>query len=156
MLVARPGLLHRENRQALFNTNSGRSSPLPTHYAATRQAEDLEGQNDDYLKGLSSKVRLLKDVSRSLHTSSACRTRSLADAADRVQGLGVDGVFDAAQITINIGNEVRDSTKLMQGMVSPLPRSCRAGSTGLTSDVTPRAGSRTTRSTRLADFWAGR
>jgi len=59
----RPGLLHRENRQALFGTNSGRNSPLPTHYAADRTAQDLEGQNDDYLKGLSSKVKLLKDVS---------------------------------------------------------------------------------------------
>lgn len=32
-------------------------------YAATRQAEDLETQNDDNIQGLSAKVKLLKDVS---------------------------------------------------------------------------------------------
>ncbi|ORY54486.1 hypothetical protein BCR35DRAFT_272175, partial [Leucosporidium creatinivorum] len=85
------GLSHRENRAALFGastpSSSGRNSPLPMHYpksmqgyAAQRTAEDLEGQNNENIEGLSAKVRLLKDI------------------------------------TINIGNEVRDSTKLLSGM----------------------------------------
>ncbi|CEQ39196.1 SPOSA6832_00704 [Sporobolomyces salmonicolor] len=49
-------------------------------YAADRTAEDIEGQNDEALEGLSNKVKLLKNI------------------------------------TINIGNEVRDSTKLLNGM----------------------------------------
>ena len=32
-------------------------------YASQRQAEDLEGQNDEELEGLGAKVKLLKDVS---------------------------------------------------------------------------------------------
>lgn len=45
---------------------SGRSSPfeLPLHApSAHRYADDLEGQNDEQLEGLSAKVKLLKDVS---------------------------------------------------------------------------------------------
>jgi len=47
---------------------SGRSTPLPTHrddFAASghRFADDLEGQNDERLEGLTAKVKLLKDVS---------------------------------------------------------------------------------------------
>lgn len=44
---------------------SGRSSPyreLPLHNGQ-RYADDLEGQNDEALEGLNSKVKLLKDVS---------------------------------------------------------------------------------------------
>lgn len=65
--------------------HSGRSSPYPgyhnassasdgTPFAATRFADDLEGQNDDAIEGLGAKVKLLKEIS------------------------------------IGIGNEVRDST----------------------------------------------
>lgn len=47
---------------------SGRSTPLPTHrddFAPNghRFADDLEGQNDERLEGLTAKVKLLKDVS---------------------------------------------------------------------------------------------
>ncbi|GAA5974119.1 hypothetical protein JCM11641_003447 [Rhodosporidiobolus odoratus] len=79
----RDGLLHRD-RAALFSSRS--SSPLPLYnrqgdrYAADRTAEDLEGQNEEALEGLSQKVKLLKNI------------------------------------TINIGNEVRDSTKMLGGM----------------------------------------
>ncbi|GAA5873296.1 hypothetical protein JCM3774_005934 [Rhodotorula dairenensis] len=79
------GLLHRDpNRTALFGSRS--SSPLPMYnkpsdrYAADRTADDIQGQNDEALEGLSQKVKLLKNI------------------------------------TINIGNEVRDSTKMMNGM----------------------------------------
>lgn len=73
-------------------------------YAADRTAESLEGQNDEALEGLSAKVKLLKNVRLPLSASSS---RRLADAF---------GIF--AQITIGIGNEVRDSTKMLNGMVS--------------------------------------
>ncbi|KIK98320.1 hypothetical protein PAXRUDRAFT_823966 [Paxillus rubicundulus Ve08.2h10] len=45
---------------------SGRSSPyeLPLHASSGhRFADDLEGQNDEHLEGLSAKVKLLKDIS---------------------------------------------------------------------------------------------
>ncbi|GAA5863337.1 hypothetical protein JCM5296_003538 [Sporobolomyces johnsonii] len=84
----RSNLSHRDpTRTALFASNKSRSnSPLPMYnrpsdrYAADRTAEDIEGQNDEALEGLSNKVKLLKNI------------------------------------TINIGNEVRDSTKLLNGM----------------------------------------
>ncbi|KAJ3568977.1 hypothetical protein NP233_g5359 [Leucocoprinus birnbaumii] len=49
-----------------------------------RYADDLEGQNDEALEGLSAKVKLLKDI------------------------------------TVGIGNEVRESTKQLSQMVSIL------------------------------------
>jgi hypothetical protein len=114
----RHGLSHRENRAALFASSapsSGRNSPLPMHYpknlqgyAATRTAEDLEGQNNEHLEGLSAKVKLLKDV------SPAC-LQHWNRAAD---------CGGAKQITINIGNEVRDSTKMLSGMVRRVPLVC--------------------------------
>lgn len=44
--------------------HSGRNSPYPPNgnYGAQRFAEDLEGQNDERLEGLTAKVKLLKDV----------------------------------------------------------------------------------------------
>ncbi|KAM6497935.1 hypothetical protein JOM56_005883 [Amanita muscaria] len=62
---------------------SGRSSPFNDSYtqpAGHRYADDLEGQNDEMLDGLSTKVKLLKDI------------------------------------TIGIGNEVRESTKQLSQM----------------------------------------
>ncbi|KAG0662239.1 hypothetical protein C6P46_003425 [Rhodotorula mucilaginosa] len=60
------GLLHRDpNRTALFGSRS--SSPLPMYnkpsdrYAADRTADDIQGQNDEALEGLSQKVKLLKN-----------------------------------------------------------------------------------------------
>lgn len=43
---------------------SGNGGGLPSHYtyANNRTAEDLEGQNDEHLEGLSAKVKMLKDV----------------------------------------------------------------------------------------------
>jgi len=62
---------------------SGRSSPFNDSYAQPnghRYADDLEGQNDEALDGLSAKVKLLKDI------------------------------------TIGIGNEVKESTKQLSRM----------------------------------------
>ncbi|KAG9051585.1 hypothetical protein FS837_004095 [Tulasnella sp. UAMH 9824] len=66
--------------------HSGRNSPYPPNgnYGAQRFAEDLEGQNDERLDGLTAKVKLLKDV------------------------------------TLAIGNEVRDSTVQLSQMVYSL------------------------------------
>jgi len=36
-----------------------------TSFAATRFADDLEGQNDDAIEGLSTKIKVLKEVRRS-------------------------------------------------------------------------------------------
>lgn len=47
--------------------SSGRSSPFDdARYQPTGQrfVDDLEGQNDEHLEGLSAKVKLLKDVSK--------------------------------------------------------------------------------------------
>lgn len=53
--------------------HSGRSSPYPGHYnassdtaafAGSRFADDLEGQNDEAIEGLSAKVKMLKEVRR--------------------------------------------------------------------------------------------
>lgn len=46
--------------------SSGRSSPYDgSNPYGQRFADDLEGQNDEALEGLSAKVKLLKDVSES-------------------------------------------------------------------------------------------
>ncbi|GAA93446.1 uncharacterized protein L969DRAFT_96030 [Mixia osmundae IAM 14324] len=55
-------------------------SAQESSYASNRTADDLEGQNDEHLEGLSAKVKMLKDI------------------------------------TVGIGNEVRDSTKMLSGM----------------------------------------
>ncbi|KII93666.1 hypothetical protein PLICRDRAFT_400543 [Plicaturopsis crispa FD-325 SS-3] len=74
----------RDRSQLLGVTppSSGRSSPFDHQYAPAgqRYMDDLEGQNDDHLEGLSAKVKLLKDI------------------------------------TIGIGNEVRDSTVQLSQM----------------------------------------
>ena len=59
----------RVNRNALlpeYQTppSSGRSSPFGGYQASgSRYADDLEGQNDEHLEGLTAKVKILKDVS---------------------------------------------------------------------------------------------
>lgn len=66
-----PGLLR--DRSTLLGTPpiSGRSSPFDGIQAnGHRYADDLEGQNDEALEGLSSKVKQLKDVSELKRCSS--------------------------------------------------------------------------------------
>ncbi|KAF7310732.1 SNARE complex subunit [Mycena chlorophos] len=79
---------------------SGRSSPMH-HYdyepSGQRFADDLEGQNDEALEGLSAKVKLLKDVPRCFSF-----------------WLPVKPYIP--QITVGIGNEVRESTKQLSEM----------------------------------------
>ncbi|KAI0343927.1 hypothetical protein BDW22DRAFT_1355160 [Trametopsis cervina] len=71
------------NRASLLPTtystppSSGRSSPYGQVPSGQRFADDLEGQNDEHLEGLTAKVKMLKD-----------------------------------DITIGIGNEVRESALL--------------------------------------------
>lgn len=68
--VRAPGLLR--DRSTLLGTPpiSGRSSPFDgIQVNGHRYADDLEGQNDEALEGLSSKVRQLKDVSKLRHCS---------------------------------------------------------------------------------------
>ncbi|KAJ1309652.1 hypothetical protein OPQ81_006419 [Rhizoctonia solani] len=83
-LSAPSGLSYRDRSSLLpSNHSSGRSSPYPysnTPPQGQRFAEDLEGQNDERLEGLTAKVKILKDI------------------------------------TIGIGNEVRDSTVQLSQM----------------------------------------
>ncbi|KZT19366.1 hypothetical protein NEOLEDRAFT_1159093 [Neolentinus lepideus HHB14362 ss-1] len=60
--------------------SSGRSSPFDPSAGGQRYADDLEGQNDEQVANLTTKVKLLKDI------------------------------------TIGIGNEVRDSTMQLSQM----------------------------------------
>jgi hypothetical protein len=69
--------------------HSGRSSPYPGHYdgasssdtgaayATTRFADDLEGQNDEAIEGLSTKVKMLKEVRQSTTVPPLCGGGSL-------------------------------------------------------------------------------
>ncbi|KAF8740666.1 hypothetical protein AX14_007799 [Amanita brunnescens Koide BX004] len=82
--IRAPGSLR--DRSSLLGVTppaSGRSSPLNDPYVRPnghRFADDLEGQNDEMMDGLSAKVKLLKDI------------------------------------TIGIGNEVRESTAQLSQM----------------------------------------
>jgi blocked-early-in-transport protein 1 len=90
---------------------SGRSSPyeLPLHASSGhRYADDLEGQNDEHLEGLSAKVKLLKDV--------CCLVRS--DLVYAWHSLHRPFV----KLSIGIGNEVRESTIQLSQMVRVLPQ----------------------------------
>lgn len=68
-----PGTLSHRDRSHLSTTpwgsdsnspaGSGRASPFSGQPAGHRYADDLEGQNDEALAGLTAKVKLLKDVS---------------------------------------------------------------------------------------------
>ncbi|KAJ6519614.1 hypothetical protein C8R45DRAFT_952101 [Mycena sanguinolenta] len=78
---AAPTLHNRSSLLGITPPHSGRSSPLQNiEPNGHRFADDLEGQNDEALEGLSAKVKLLKDI------------------------------------TIGIGNEVRESTKQLSEM----------------------------------------
>lgn len=68
----------------------------------TRTAMQLEGQNDDRLEGLLGKVKMLKDV------STICLFRRRYKLM--------------LQITVGIGNEVRDSNMELGGMVNALSK----------------------------------
>ncbi|KAJ7071229.1 hypothetical protein C8F01DRAFT_1206790 [Mycena amicta] len=62
---------------------SGRSSPMH-HYEPTGQrfADDLEGQNDEALEGLSAKVRLLKDITVGISNEVRESTKQLSEMND--------------------------------------------------------------------------
>ena len=70
---------------ALTPPQSGRSSPYPGHHDAssdtaaftsTRFADDLEGQNDEAIEGLSAKVKMLKEVRTTVVSSNYSHTLS--------------------------------------------------------------------------------
>ena len=69
---------------------SGRSSPFNDYNPqgnGHRFADDLEGQNDEALDGLSAKVKLLKDVSKS-QTFKYLLTRCFGDSYRLLLELG--------------------------------------------------------------------
>lgn len=68
---------------------SGRSTPFQTHGddhapSGHRFADDLEGQNDERLEGLTAKVKLLKDVSRFCYCCWPCFYVWAVDCKSRV------------------------------------------------------------------------
>jgi blocked-early-in-transport protein 1 len=67
-----------------------------------RYVDDLEGQNDEALEGLGAKVKMLKDVGRILlFLYSPLKIMA----------------FDDQQLSVGIGNEVRESTIQLSQMV---------------------------------------
>lgn len=88
---------------------SGRSSPFHDPYIQAnghRFADDLEGQNDEMLEGLSAKVKLLKNVSL------LCLVIIIPSH--------LTFISNKKKITIGIGNEVRESTIQLSQMVRSL------------------------------------
>ena len=68
---AAPTLRDRSALLGVTPPASGRSSPFGSDHspAGYRYADDLEGQNDEALEGLTAKVKILKDVSESALSS---------------------------------------------------------------------------------------
>ena len=87
---------------------SGRSSP----FSAYRSAEDLESQNDEQIEGLRAKVQMLKNVSKSISTRK------------RLDHLRLVTDLHACQVTIGIGNEVKESTVQLSQMVRRSSKCC--------------------------------
>jgi hypothetical protein len=83
------------------NPNGNYSSPYLGQSYSNRTADELEAQNDEEIDGLSAKVKMLKDV------------RLL------IMYL-VEEPFNSLfpQISLGIGNEIRESTTLAEAMVS--------------------------------------
>lgn len=88
--------------------------------ASAMRAHDVETQNDDLVKGLSQKVRLLKDVS--CRPDTGAPRHGVPDLTRHVTDTRPSLCAPRPQITVNIGNEVRDSTKMLSGMVSSVRR----------------------------------
>jgi hypothetical protein len=75
----------------------------------------VERQNDDKLEGLLGRVKLLKDVSLGEQALFGCRVS--------VGGETDDEVVCRGQITVGIGDEVRQSNMELGSMVSLNPHS---------------------------------
>lgn len=98
----RSGLSQRDTRAALLGTGpsssssrSRGSSPLPLHnpremqgYAANRTAEDLEGQNESHLEGLSAQVRMLKQITSNIGAEIKDSTKMLTGMNDSFSETG--------------------------------------------------------------------
>ncbi|KAJ8084288.1 protein transport protein bet1 [Marasmius tenuissimus] len=89
---------HLRDRSALLGTgtpdSSGRSTPW-SEPNGQRYAEDLEGQNDEALEGLSAKVKLLKDLSVGIGNEvkeSAVQLSQMNDAFAETSGI-LSGTF---------------------------------------------------------------
>lgn len=98
----RPNLRDRSNLLGVTPPSSGRSSPHPPNTyqpAGQRYADDLEGQNDEALEGLSLKVKQLKEANLIVFGS-----------------LGFANLH-TLQITKEIGNITRESTQQLSEMV---------------------------------------
>ncbi|KZP32211.1 hypothetical protein FIBSPDRAFT_812367 [Athelia psychrophila] len=77
--------------------SSGRSTPLDSHYQPNGQrfADDIEGQNDEHLEGLSAKVKLLKDITSAIGNEvrdSTVQLSQMNDAFSETSGI-LSGTF---------------------------------------------------------------
>ncbi|KAG7099477.1 hypothetical protein E1B28_001325 [Marasmius oreades] len=87
---------HLRDRSSLLGTppSSGRSSPWGEP-SGQRYAEDLEGQNDEALEGISAKVKMLKDLSIGIGNEvreSAVQLSQMNDAFAETSGI-LQGTF---------------------------------------------------------------
>ncbi|KAG6832219.1 hypothetical protein H0H92_004184 [Tricholoma furcatifolium] len=96
----RPGSLRdRSNLLGVTPPASGRSSPFDGNpYGAPnghRYADDLEGQNDEALEGLSAKVKMLKEITIGIGNEvreSAVQLSNMNDAFEETSGI-LQGTF---------------------------------------------------------------
>jgi len=78
--------------------SSGRSSPFDDnrhHPTGQRFVDDLEGQNDEHLEGLSAKVKLLKDITTAIGSEvrdSTVQLSQMNDAFAETSGI-LSGTF---------------------------------------------------------------
>jgi len=92
-------LRDRSNLLGVTPPSSGRSSPFNSSPNAQpsghRYVDDLEGQNDEALEGLSSKVKLLKDITVGIGNEvrqSTMELRQMNDAFAETSGV-LQGTF---------------------------------------------------------------
>ncbi|EOR03948.1 Protein transport protein bet1 [Wallemia ichthyophaga EXF-994] len=78
---------HLRDRATLFSTQNRSDSPFYSH---TRPTQEMENQNDQHIEGLSSKVRLLKDITLNIGQEardSAIELGSMNDSFDSTGNL---------------------------------------------------------------------
>ena len=82
------------DRNALLNTNNSSTSNNDSYrsdspfYNQSHQTYQLEEQNDDHLEGLSSKVKLLKDITLSIGQEARDSTLELGSMNDSFESTG--------------------------------------------------------------------
>jgi len=95
---ATQSLRDRSSLLGVTPPSSGRSSPFDDNRyqpSGQRFADDLEGQNDEHLEGLSAKVKLLKDITTAIGSEvrdSTVQLSQMNDAFAETSGI-LSGTF---------------------------------------------------------------